>query len=499
MPPILAVILSLLFTLGLCWYDRRRNPAPSLGLWVPTLWLVSLGSRPVSTWLTLADPAMNAEQSFTEGSPLDRVFFLALLLLGVIILVRRKVVWIDFFRRNIWWTIFFAYAGISFVWSDFPDIALKRWIKSLGDVIMALVILSDARPWKALETMFKRVAFLLLPMSVVFIKYYPSLGRGYDPWTGEQFFTGVTTNKNTLGYLLFIFGLFFFATLLSSIGRSREQPKHDFYIAVLFLGIIAWLFNMADSKTPLLCIAVSSLIFVGSSFRFARKYWATLVTVSLASVTFLQLTFNITEAVVTSAGRDLTLTGRTDLWASVIGMTVNPILGAGYSSFWLGERLLKLWDLYFFRPIQAHNGYLEIYLNLGILGVITLTGVLYSSYHCLRTRWRLYANASPSDTATRDWARYGMAYLVGFVLYNVTEAAFVSLHPLFVVMLMLVVDYNLTTEPVADLAEPAAATAVPIATSWWTATPPLRAAGDSAAVQRPGAFGQKPGRGGAPA
>jgi O-antigen ligase len=498
MPPILAVILSLLFTVGLCWYDRRRNPAPSLGLWVPTLWLAILGSRPLTMWLTLADHGMNAEQDITEGSPVDRAFFLALMVLGVVILVRRKVDWIDFFRRNIWWTIFFAYAGISFVWSDFPDIALKRWIKSLGDVIMALVILSDARPWKALETMFKRVAFLLLPMSVVFIKYFRDLGRGYDLWTGEQFFTGVTTNKNMLGYLLFAFGLFFVSTLLSSIGRSRERPKHDIYIALGFLGMTAWLFNMADSKTPLLCLMVSVLIFVASSIRFARKYWATLVTIAIGSFAFLQFAFNISEALVQSAGRDLTLTGRTDLWASVLQIPLNPLVGAGFASFWLGDRLLQLWDLYFFRPTQAHNGYLEIYLNLGILGVICLAGVLYSSYRCTRTRWRLYAGSSPSDTLTRDWARYGMAYLVGMVLYNITEAAFMALHPLYVVMLMVLIDFKLA-EPVGDTGELVPAAAVPVATSWWTATSPLTPASHASGSQSPAAFARKPQRGRAPA
>jgi len=497
MPPSLAVILSLLFTLGLCWYDRRRNPAPSLGLWVPTLWLMILGSRPLSTWLIMAGPRMNAEQDIAEGSPLDRAFFFTLMVLGVLILVRRKVDWIDFFRRNIWWTLFFAYAGISFVWSDFPDIALKRWFKSLGDVIMALVILSDARPWKALETMFKRIAFLLLPMSVVFIKYFPNLGRGYDMWTGEQFNTGVTTNKNMLGYSLFVFGLFFVTTLLSPIGRGRERPKHDIYIALVFLGITAWLFSVADTKTPLLCLMVSVLIFVASSIRFARKYWATLVTIAIATFAFLQFGLNISEVLVQSAGRDLTLTGRTDLWASVLQIPLNPLVGAGFASFWLGDRLLQLWDLYFFRPTQAHNGYLEIYLNLGILGVICFAGVLYSSYHCARTRWRLYAGSSPSDTLTRDWARYGMAYLVGMVLYNITEAAFLALHPLYVVMMMVVIDYKLA-EPVGDMGEPAPTVAVPVATSWWTATSPLTPASHGSS-QSSAALTRKPQRGRAPA
>lgn len=442
MPPVVALTLSFAFTVVLCWYDRRRNPAQSWALWLPTLWLLILSSRPTSLWLSLDPHLMNGEADVTEGSPLDRAVYMSMMALGTIELIRRKIAWREVFSRNVWLTIFFVYCGISIVWSDFPFVAFKRWIKSFGDIIMVLIVLTEAEPWKAVETVFKRIAFLLLPMSVVFIKYYPELGRMYDAWTGEAFYTGVTTNKNILGYMLFVFGLFFAGTLLSSIGRSKVRPRHDVLIAILFTGIVAWLFKMSDSKTPLLCLAASLLVFVGSAFPIARKYWASLATVGLVVFTVLQLGFNISEAVITGAGRNTTLTGRTDLWASVIELTVNPVLGAGYASFWLGDRLAVLWDLYYFRPNQAHNGYLEMYINLGIVGVILLAGILFSSYLSIRARWQRHVTDTEKDTRIRDWSRYAMAYMVGMLLYNITEATFMALNSLFIVLLMVVVEYS---------------------------------------------------------
>jgi O-antigen ligase len=443
MPPVVALTLSLAFTAGLYWFDRRRNPTMSWALWLPTMWLMILSSRATSLWLSLGSGGMDYASDVTEGSPLDRAIYMGMMATGVVVLIRRKIAWGDFFRRNIWLAVFFAYCGLSIVWSDFPGVAFKRWIKSFGDIIMVLIILSDRHPWKALETTFKRVAFMLLPMSVVFIKYYGEWGRGYDAWTGQAFYTGVTTNKNMLGYMLFVFGLFFCGTLLSSIGRSQIRPRLDVAIALFFTFIVGWLFRMSDSKTPLLCLIVSLIIFVASGRPLARKYWASLVTVSLVVFTFLQLAFNITEVVITGAGRNITLTGRTDLWASVLELSTNPILGAGYASFWLGDRLATLWDLYFFRPTQAHNGYLEIYLNLGILGVICLLGILFSSYRSVRARWERYTTDSVEDTRTRDWSRYAMAYMVGLLLYNITESTFVALNSLYIVLLMVVVDFSL--------------------------------------------------------
>ena len=94
--------------------------------------------------------------------------------------------------------IYFLFCLMSIVWSDFPGVAFKRWTKAIGDVLMILIVVTDEQPVAALRRLFSRTGFLLIPLSLLLIKYYPSLGRGYDSWSGEQLFTGVTTNKNSL-------------------------------------------------------------------------------------------------------------------------------------------------------------------------------------------------------------------------------------------------------------------------------------------------------------
>ena len=73
---------------------------------------------------------------------------------------------------------FSSTALVSLLWSDFPDVAFKRWTKALGDLVMVLVVLSDREPISAVKRLFSRTEFLLIPLSVLLIKYYPTLGRG---------------------------------------------------------------------------------------------------------------------------------------------------------------------------------------------------------------------------------------------------------------------------------------------------------------------------------
>ena len=441
MPPIVAAALALSFTLVVAAYDRMKNPRASLATWVPSLWLLILGSRPVTQWLNLGTPVTeDVSTALIDGSPLDRAVYATLMVLGLMILIRRRVSWVDFARRNPWIVIYFLYCGISVTWSDFSGIAFRRWVKGLGDPIIALVLLTDPQPAKAVELVLKRCAYLLLPLSIVFIKYYGDIGRAFDQWTGYMMFTGVTTNKNSLGYLLYMCGLFSCCMIFGKFGRNRDDERIGTLIRIMILGMIAWLFSMADSKTPLMCLTLGTAVFVGAGFAGVRKYWGTSVLVALIVFGVLQVTIDVSGLVIRSMGRDVTLTGRTELWPTLISLSGSPWLGSGYASFWLGDRLHRLWALWAFKPTQAHNGYLEIYLNLGWVGVVCLSGVIVAGFRHIQRRWSSSVSAGEPDALERDFARFGMAFLTGYLIYNITEAAFHLLHVLFVVFLIVVIE-----------------------------------------------------------
>jgi O-antigen ligase len=113
-------------------------------------------------------------------------------------------------------------------------------------------------------------------------------------------------------------------------------------------------------------------------------------------------------------GRDPTFHGRTGIWSAVLSVNTNPVIGVGYQSFWLGDRLNAVWSRLNVSSLnEAHNGYLETYLNLGLIGLALITLVMVSSYRLLTSKLL----TSP------QLASLGLALWLVVSVYNVTEAA----------------------------------------------------------------------------
>src|SRR5207244_549279 len=98
---------------------------------------------------------------------------------------------------------------------------------------------------------------------------------------------------------------------------------------------------------------------------------------------------------------------RTELWQQLLLIPVDPLFGTGFDSFWLGERAKSLWRQHWWHPNQAHNGYLEIYLNLGWVGISLLAFLMASGYR----------NVVDSLRRDPEAGRLKLAYFVVAVLY----------------------------------------------------------------------------------
>lgn len=428
MPPLLALLCTIAFVFYLFWRDAKENPPITGALWIPLIWTLIIGSRFVSQWLSLGVP-----NSLEEGSPLDRAVFFLLLFAGIFILARRQISVSVFLSRNVGLTLFLAYCFLAILWSDFPFVAFKRWTKVVGHPIMVLVVLTEPSPREAVIRLMKRAAYVLVPFSITLIKYYPGLGRGFSGWTGEAFNTGVTTNKNALGYDGLVLGFFFFWNFLTNWYREKgPERRNELLLSLAFLGMIGWLLYKASSAGALMALLVGILTVLFLGLRFVNhKYLSTYCIVLLAVVFCGELIFGVIDTLIQAAGRDPTLTGRTELWADLLKLHVNPLLGAGFESFWLGERIEWLWAKYWWQPNQAHNGYLETYLNLGWLGVVFLAVWIISAFR----------KARHSLLSEFDFGRFRMGLLAIVVVYNYTEATFKAVHLVWFAFYIIAIDY----------------------------------------------------------
>lgn len=439
MPSSVATVLTLAFIAVLYAWETRRNRDASGALWLPVLWISVTASRFPSQWLQLGDPGATA--NVTDGSTLDAAFFGLLILVGSTVLVRRAVRLGDLVRQNFWLIAFAAFGLVSILWSDFPLIALKRWIKTLGHPVMALIILTDPNPAAALRVVMKRCAFFLIPTSLLFIKYLPQYGRGFDAWTGAGVSFGVTLTKNDLGYVSMLFGLFFLWNILNykKIGEGRVRHE-ELLVSVCFMAMIAWLLGVAGSATSLATFGIGASIMIGLKTRLVSKrrlgtYVVLVVLIALSA----ELTFDVRERFVAMLGRDPTLTDRTELWADVLALQRNPLIGTGFESFWLGWRLDALWAKWWWQPNQSHNGYIEIYLNLGIAGLVLFGGMVVATFRKIAAG---FAGKS-------DLPELRLALLGAILAHNYTEATFKGVHLMWTMFHIVALDYRERGDAVA--------------------------------------------------
>ena len=321
------------------------------------------------------------------------------------------------------------FALMSVLWSDFPFVAFKRWFRDLGNYLMILVVLSDPRQLEAVGTLLRRLSYLLLPLNILLIKYYPDIGMQYDYWTGAKMFVGATTGKNLLGVLSLISGLFFFwDTVTRWSKRKDKQTKRILMVNFAFMWMALWLLGDADSATSRVCLAIGCVIILAAQSKFTQRHpgvLKTLIPACLGLYLILAYAFDINGSLAGAVGRDATLTGRTVIWDAVLRTHTNPIVGTGYESFWLGPRLEQVWELAG-HVTEAHNGYLEIYLHLGLIGVFLLCAFLTASYWTICRRFKPFSN----------FASLSLALWTINLLYNMTEAAAFKGQPMWVIFLL---------------------------------------------------------------
>jgi exopolysaccharide production protein ExoQ len=432
----LALVISLLFVFYLFIFDRRITRNLSFALWIPWLWIFFISSRSLSLWINLGSPVQLTYN--LEGSPIDRLLFTVLILFGIFILYYRKINWLEILSDNIWIALYFIYCTISIFWSDFPFVSTKRLIKAVGELIMILVIITSVNPWESTKAVFRRCGYIVIPISIIFIKYYPEFGRTYSRFTGEVMYTGITLHKNHLGYVLIVVGLFLFQDLLELRQKySTLWIKHKETRIYLFLFLmLLWLLYMAQSSTSNACFILGCLSIFLTGKTFIRKNMGTYFITAIFLFMILHLTVDFTVIIIESLGRDITLTGRTELWTDLISIQNNQWIGSGFETFWLKNFNHPLWEKFSWQPNSAHNGFLEVYLQLGYFGLFLILALIFNTYKICRVR--LIDQFIDS--------RYKISFFFIFILYNFTEAGFRGLHLMWFVFLLVSFNYNFQTK-----------------------------------------------------
>ena len=417
--------ITLVFAVGLAIVclrqDAKLEPNVSFAIWLPVLWMLRVASRSFGEWF----PGQGNQW-------VEQIILSALTIAGLIVLAQRSAKVSALFRENRVLLLFLAYVTLSILWSGDISFAFKRWFRTVGDVTMALLVLTELDPFVAVLCVLRRAIVVLIPLSLVLCMYFPSLGWGDgDSWVG------VGVDKNWFGLLCFVASAYLlwhwtmrrrkseWAKDIRVGGIPFEIPLLVVSLYLLFGGSTG---SLSRSSTAIVLLALAVGVFYLTEYvRKRHLRLASLVIPFVLLLLFVQvlprltghrgLTDHIIEDVL---HKDVNLTDRADFWPLLIkkGMA-HPWFGSGLDSFFTPQMQetiqAELW-MYetYFKPTQAHNGYLEVFLTLGVTGLALLMLVIYSAFR----------SASRLNETSFEYGQMRLALLACAVVSNWTEASF---------------------------------------------------------------------------
>ena len=412
-------------------------------LWLPLVWIMYCGSRAIIYWLYPETFVTESSLDYTSGNAVDRTFLMILMAGGIWVLRDRKSLLQKIFVNNKWLFALVLYLGISVIWSNFIDVSFKRYVRVIGDIIMMLIVATEPEPLLAFRRLLLRCSFVLIPMSVLLVKYFQGLGVSYNALSGTTMWIGVTTHKNQLGQLSCVCAL---NTLWNIMCKWRQRDLSFYNMVIIFLMSL-WLLRgpaISTSKTSVFVFLFTSIVLMISSFfKKNPKYLVWCILSVGFSFAFLEVMSQVlfsesfADLVVAYSGRDMSLTGRTFLWEELLRIAaLHPILGVGFGGFWIGNQH-GLWEKFPWIPESAHNGFLDVYLDVGLIGVILLCGVIISSYQ----------NIARTLISDFEFVRIRLTLFLAAIVYNFTESSFTKPTNFiwFIFLLCVVVDRDSVT------------------------------------------------------
>ena len=365
------------------------------------------------------DSILTAAAAPNESSPLLLAIQSGVLAVTLFLTCKRwqSVVYVAMKRKLLW-----AFMGLimaSVLWSAVPNFTLRRSLVLLGATFFGLYL--SAR--YSLKEQMRLLAWALgiaALLSVFFTLAFPSFA--IETGEHEGAWRGIYAQKNVLARMMLLSAMNFLLLALDS--RSYR------YLVWAGFGLSVILLLLSTSKTALVVLLI--LLTLLPLFRALR--WNYSVAVPLY-ITLLLLGGSValwlvanTEAVISALGRDVTLTGRTGLWAFVLDkIWKHPWLGYGFKAFWRGMEgeSADIWyDSYFMAP-SGHNGYLDLALELGLVGLLFFMLSYLKGYLRAVTWLRL------NKTTEGLWP---IIYLTFLLLCNITESLFLEPNYIFWVL-----------------------------------------------------------------
>ena len=354
---------------------------------------------------------------------INQIVFGSIFFFSIILLIPKRKELFNFIKREKFLTIFLFWCLITIIWSDYALVSLKRYVQYLTAVTVTLSLLLHVKDTKQIINVFKIIIGGYLLIALLTILTIPGALDRFGIWRG------VASHKNTLGQISLISVIFF-----TAIFNKEQSVKSKTIVAVLIIMAIVLLFGSQSSTsifTFLILFVLTVILLIDKVFEpiGIRKTVSILAlfVFMLIFISILLIVPEIIEDAVGSTGKDLTFTGRVDLWADIWEEAKNHlVIGTGFQGYWVvtSTKVELLFEIYPWLPTQAHNGYLDIINEVGIIGII-LFSFIFINYFVNLTRAK--------QKQIWKW------FIIAALIINITESAFIR--PKVVVGVMFIFSY----------------------------------------------------------
>ncbi len=365
----------------------------------------------------------------TDYSSLQRLFFISYFVTFSLLIFRWKRTLYVVSKE---WTIslLIPIALASIMWSFVPTQTQPRAFALIGTSCFGLYLAAQysiREQLKLLGWSFFAIIIMSFLMAIIIPDYGTMpIGIHAGAWRG------IYVHKNVLGRMMTIGGMVFLILAMN----AKEQK----WLPWIGLGLSIWLLILSKSSSSIInFITIFAIVPIYSILRWRYEI---LIPTVIALITLggsLSVWFSQNASTVLgSIGKDATLTGRTDIWPLIIEMIgKQPWLGYGYSAFWNSwdSPGAYVWYAARWTPPNAHNGLLDLWLDLGLLGVLVfMTGFVTT---CVRGLVWLRID--------RSWDSFWtLLYLTYLVLANLSESSLLNRNDIFWV-LYVSVSFSLAT------------------------------------------------------
>jgi len=358
-----------------------------------------------------------------EGSPLDRLAVFGLFLLALVTLVVHHRAALALFVRNLPLVAFTGFCFVSMAWSDYPGLTLRRALLLVFLTTIAAGIAASLQDLRRFHTWWFVGLTGVMLLNLVGTALWPGIA------ITDIGVRGLYTQKNVAGLVAMI-------TVICGVTWMLGAPRaRSVGLGLLMLLPTLLFLVITKSKTSigLTGVAVMAIAVFACAEWLGARFVLLMIALGFLAVTAMLGLFAVydfdVDALLTATLGDASFTGRDELWAFALRSAQERFwLGHGYGAFWdvglAADPLQRLepgtWlgDVEIGTINQAHNGYLELWLHVGLpatiaAALIVVAGVVSGTGQAI---------AGPLSRSSRAAIGFLTMLLLLYLLHNLTEA-----------------------------------------------------------------------------